>query len=104
MYFMVTDDYCAKGELWDHIISRTAAHGMRPFPERLARCVFRQIVSAVAHLHKSGYCHRDLKMDNMVLGEGYNIKIIDFGIAKAMECVDARGGTQFESTKSVRLA
>ena len=35
-------------------------------------------------MHEAGYIHRDLKLENiMVDGNGY-IKIIDFGLSKAL--------------------
>ena len=47
--------YCPGGELFDYIIERD-----RLF-ENEARVFFRQIISAVAYIHKKGYAHRDLK-------------------------------------------
>jgi serine/threonine protein kinase len=42
----------------------------------------RQMVSAVAHLHASHMCHRDLKIDNVTIDPTTQvIKIIDLGLA-----------------------
>jgi serine/threonine protein kinase len=43
--------------------------------------MFKQILSGTAHMHSLGIAHRDLKMDNVVLDENGNAKIIDFGSA-----------------------
>jgi serine/threonine protein kinase len=43
--------------------------------------LFRQMVKAVAKMHRLGYAHRDIKLENFVLNEELNIKLIDFGHA-----------------------
>jgi serine/threonine protein kinase len=43
--------------------------------------LFKQILAGVAHMHSLGIAHRDLKMDNVLLDENGNAKIIDFGRA-----------------------
>jgi protein-serine/threonine kinase len=50
--------------------------------EQECQSIFRQVVSAIWHLHvKAGVVHRDIKDENVVLdGEG-RIKLIDFGSA-----------------------
>ncbi len=57
-----------------------------PTPERIA--LFRQVCLAVQHAHQKGVLHRDLKPSNILVtvvdGEP-RPKVIDFGIAKALE-------------------
>lgn len=45
-----------------------------------ALCLWAQVVDGVAYLHGKGLCHRDLKLENLVL-VGKILKIIDFDTA-----------------------
>ncbi|OHT01667.1 hypothetical protein TRFO_31451 [Tritrichomonas foetus] len=49
--------------------------------EEVARRVFSQIINAVNYLHKNGFCHRDLKLENIMMDEYNNVRIIDFGFS-----------------------
>jgi len=49
--------------------------------ENSTRKYFHQIVSTIHYLHERGYVHRDIKMENVMIDENDNAKIIDFGTA-----------------------
>ncbi|CAF0949628.1 unnamed protein product [Didymodactylos carnosus] len=83
-YFLVLEYFC-NGELFDYIVNRNR------LSEDQARHFFRQIVSAVAYIHKRGYCHRDLKPENLLLDRRDNLKLIDFGL-----CAQPKGGISVE--------
>ena len=49
------------------------------FSERIARLIFRQLISAVSHLHDSRIAHRDIKPENILIDAKLNLKLADFG-------------------------
>ena len=42
---------------------------------------------ALSYLHGKGFTHRDLKLENILLEENFDVKIIDFGFSKEMDGV-----------------
>jgi predicted Ser/Thr protein kinase len=40
------------------------------------------ICKAMIYLHEKGFVHRDLKTDNLLVDENWNIKVTDFGLAR----------------------
>lgn len=43
--------------------------------------VFERIADALTHMHKKGVIHADMKPNNLILGSGVRVKIIDYGLA-----------------------
>jgi len=64
-----------KGELFDFFMYTGK------FEAPLARWFFKQMISGLDYCHKKGVAHRDLKPENVLLGDGYKIKLVDFGFA-----------------------
>ena len=52
-------------------------------PETVVRMV-EQLCSALALFHQQGIVHRDIKPDNILLDDGYNVYLSDFGLAKML--------------------
>ncbi|XP_075940852.1 uncharacterized protein LOC142942433 [Anarhichas minor] len=77
-YYMAME-LCAGGDLMDRICER------KRLEEREVLHYTRQILSAVEHLHKHGIVHRDLKIENFLLDEHNNIKIVDFGLSNTLK-------------------
>ncbi|CAO2603832.1 MAP/microtubule affinity-regulating kinase 3 [Lemmus lemmus] len=49
--------------------------------EEAARPIFKQLATAVHFLHERRIAHRDIKLENILLGEGGKVKLCDFGLA-----------------------
>jgi eukaryotic-like serine/threonine-protein kinase len=58
------------------------AQGPLPLDEALA--AFLQIAAALEYAHEKGIVHRDLKPANVKLTPDGNVKVLDFGLAKAV--------------------
>jgi len=62
------------------------AHGPNPLDEALP--IARQIAEALETAHEHGIIHRDLKPANVKVREDGTVKVLDFGLAKALESTD----------------
>ncbi|XP_051912733.1 cyclin-dependent kinase 9-like [Hippocampus zosterae] len=49
------------------------------------KCVMRQILVALEHLHSKGFAHRDLKSANILMNLSGEVKLGDFGLAKQIK-------------------
>lgn len=47
--------------------------------------LFLQVCDAVGHAHAQGYMHRDLKPANILVNRQGRVKVIDFGVARAVQ-------------------
>ena len=47
--------------------------------------IIKQLVEAVKFCHEKGIIHRDIKLENIMIDEKYNIKLIDFGLSVIKE-------------------
>lgn len=64
----------------------------------LARTLFRQLVDGIEYIHNKGYAHMDLKLENILLGENYEVKLVDFDLSGWI----GEGLHDFTGTKNYR--
>ena len=70
-------EYASTTSLYSYLKSKA----QRRLPEEEVKRVFRQVVEGVKYMHSLNIVHRDLKLENILLDENKNIKIIDFGFS-----------------------
>jgi serine/threonine protein kinase len=63
-------------------LSRLIARGAIPLDEALP--IAKQIAEALEAAHERGIVHRDLKPANIMIAPGGVVKVLDFGLAKAV--------------------
>jgi hypothetical protein len=97
---MVTE-LCTGGELW-HFLQKVeifpdgekfyySAHGRVELTEYKVASIIRGVVEAIAYCHARRVCHRDLKLENLMLsttGDNAEVKLIDFGFCKIFNNMD----------------
>jgi len=69
-------ELATKGELFDFFMHTGK------FEPPLARWFFKQMIAGLEYCHNKKIAHRDLKPENLLMGEGFNVKLVDFGFAR----------------------
>ena len=69
-------EYASKGELFNYIYCAKCG-----LSERYSKVIFAKILKGIQACHNAGICHRDLKMQNILVDDNFNPKICDFGFA-----------------------
>lgn len=63
-------------------LMETMRHKKQTFTAGEVKCLLRQLLCAVAHLHDNWILHRDLKTSNLLLSHKGILKVGDFGLAR----------------------
>ncbi|HYH83871.1 MAG TPA: serine/threonine-protein kinase [Pyrinomonadaceae bacterium] len=69
----------------EYIDGQTLCDRVRPYgpmhPTEALQ-IFAAVVDAITYIHANGIIHRDIKSNNIKIGSGGQVKLLDFGIAK----------------------
>eukprot|EP01118_Nematostelium_gracile_P018568 TRINITY_DN8285_c0_g2_i1.p1 TRINITY_DN8285_c0_g2~~TRINITY_DN8285_c0_g2_i1.p1 ORF type:complete len:230 (+),score=61.58 TRINITY_DN8285_c0_g2_i1:278-967(+) len=78
-HFNLVIEYLAGGELVALILNNNG------LSEGHVHRLFKQILCAIECCHKNSIVHRDIKLQNILLDDQNNIKLIDFGLSNFVE-------------------
>ena len=73
--FMILE-LASKGSVMDYLMKDE-----KGLEEKFCKLFFSKLLIIVKDLHTMGICHRDLKLDNFLFDENFNIKLSDFGFS-----------------------
>jgi len=66
-------DYAQNGDLFELVITKNIHLG-----DIITRTYFRQLIAGLEVIHSQGAAHLDLKLENLLLDENFQLKIADF--------------------------
>jgi len=69
-------EYIEKGDLYEYFEKCTPY-----FTEGNVIEIIRQLINSITYCHANGVCHRDIKLENILLNHDNSIKLIDFGLS-----------------------
>jgi len=74
--------------------------------EKLARTYFHQLIQGLEYLHSQGVYHLDIKLENLLVGEDFQLKIADFDISyiKGQGTISSRGTKCYRAPELARGA
>ncbi|ODV94265.1 hypothetical protein PACTADRAFT_44419, partial [Pachysolen tannophilus NRRL Y-2460] len=71
-------EYCPEKDLYDYLVSSKRISVSK------VKKLFAQLCSSVYYIHQLNSCHRDLKLENILLDKKKNIKLSDFGFTREL--------------------
>lgn len=75
-------EYIEGKDMYDFL----ASNQFTPLNENDAKELFRQLAKSVKYVHKRGFVHGDLKLENIMITKEGKLKLIDFGFSSEKSC------------------
>ncbi|XP_073018626.1 LEAF RUST 10 DISEASE-RESISTANCEUS RECEPTOR-LIKE PROTEIN KINASE-like 1.2 isoform X3 [Primulina eburnea] len=73
-------EYIPNGTVADHLHGNRSKSGLLSWQIRLKIAI--ETADALAYLHRSDIIHRDVKTNNVLLDNDFNVKVADFGLSR----------------------
>lgn len=73
-------EYIPNGTVADHLHGKRANSGLLSWTVRLGIAI--ETANALAYLHVSDIIHRDVKTNNILLDNNFQVKVADFGLSR----------------------
>lgn len=86
-YVYLAMEYVAGCTLRDVLRDRGA---LQP---RAALDILEPVLAALGAAHRAGFVHRDMKPENVLIGDDGRVKVADFGLVRAVDTVTSTTGT-----------
>ncbi|NEC64613.1 protein kinase, partial [Streptomyces sp. SID9727] len=86
-YVYLAMEYVAGCTLRDVLSERGA------LAPRAALDILESVLAALGAAHRAGFVHRDMKPENVLIGDDGRVKVADFGLVRAVDAVTNTSGT-----------
>jgi serine/threonine protein kinase len=78
--YYIIEELSENGELFNYVYKTGEG-----FPENLSIKIFKKLAKCVKILHDNRIAHCDIKPENVLIGNDFSIKLIDFGFSQVLE-------------------
>jgi serine/threonine protein kinase len=91
-------EYAPYGDFYDVLMIEKV-----PFDDKLVRTYFHQLIEGLEFLHSKGIAHLDIKPENLLLGNNFQLKIADFDLSymQGDHVIESKGTQNYRAPELV---